>query len=157
MRHMATTHEGTFLVEGKRTYVFEVTDGRQVKGSDLRQPSAWPWRHSPQVPGVCYARLRATSPTYGAVMITIVAELGAERYYLMYLDTAISGPRLIRAWKRGHWIEHCFRTLKHLLETEACQVYDEDADYGHVVLRLMGCLVLFYTSRVICKGRLTMD
>ena len=25
------------------------------------------------------------------------------------------------------------------------------------VLRLMGCLVLFYASRVICKGRLTME
>jgi hypothetical protein len=29
--------------------------------------------------------------------------------------------------------------------------------YGHLVLRLMGCLVLFYTSQVICKGRLTME
>ncbi len=25
------------------------------------------------------------------------------------------------------------------------------------MLRLMGCLVLFYTSRVICKGRMTME
>ena len=25
------------------------------------------------------------------------------------------------------------------------------------VLRLMGCFVLFYTSRVVCKGRLTME
>jgi hypothetical protein len=25
------------------------------------------------------------------------------------------------------------------------------------VLRLMGCLVLFYTSRVICKGQLTVE
>jgi hypothetical protein len=25
------------------------------------------------------------------------------------------------------------------------------------VLRLMGCLVLFYASRVICKGRMTME
>ena len=33
----------------------------------------------------------------------------------------------------------------------------EDTYYGHLVLRLMGCLVLFYTSRVICKGRLTME
>jgi hypothetical protein len=57
MRHVATTHEGTLLVEGKSTYVFELADGRQVKGSDLRQPSAWLWRHSPQVPGVRYARL----------------------------------------------------------------------------------------------------
>jgi hypothetical protein len=31
------------------------------------------------------------------------------------------------------------------------------AYYGHLVLRLMGCLVSFYTSRVICKGRLTME
>ena len=69
----------------------------------------------------------------------------------------ISGPRLIRAWKRRHWIEYCFRTLKHLLATGACQVHSEDAYYGHLVLRLMGCLVLFYTSRVICKGRLTME
>jgi hypothetical protein len=29
--------------------------------------------------------------------------------------------------------------------------------YGHLVLRLMGCFVLFYTSRVICKGQLTME
>jgi hypothetical protein len=67
------------------------------------------------------------------------------------------GPRLIRAWKRRHWIEYCFRTLKHLLATGACQVRSEAAYYGYLVLRLMGCLVLFYTSRVVCKGRLTME
>jgi hypothetical protein len=39
MRHVATTHEGTLLVEGKSTYVFALPDGRQVKGSDLQQPS----------------------------------------------------------------------------------------------------------------------
>jgi hypothetical protein len=54
-------------------------------------------------------------------------------------------------------IEHCFRTLKHLLATGACQVQSEDAYYGHLVIRLMGCFVLFYTSRVICKGRMTME
>jgi hypothetical protein len=55
------------------------------------------------------------------------------------------------------WIEYCFRTLKHLLATDACQVHNEEAYYGHLVLRLIGCLVLFYTSRVVCKGRLTME
>jgi hypothetical protein len=43
------------------------------------------------------------------------------------------------------------------LATEACQVSSEDAYYGHLVLRLMASFVLFYTSRVICKGRLTME
>ena len=157
MRHVATAHEGTLLVEGKSTYVFALPDGRQVKGSDLQLPSEWPWRESPQVPGVRYVRLWATSPTYGAVTITIIKEPSADQYYVICLETAISSPRLIRAWKRRHWIEHCFRTLKHLLATGACQVHNEDAYYGHLVLRLMGCFVLFYTSRVICKGRLTME
>jgi hypothetical protein len=157
MCHVAVTHEGTLLVEGKSTYVFALPDGRQVNGHDLQTPSAWAWRHSPQTPWVRYARLRATSPTYGAVTITIVKEPGADQYYVMCLETAISSPRLIRAWKRRSWIEHCFRTLKHLLATGACQVHSEDAYYGHLVLRLMGCFVLFYTSRIICKGRLTME
>jgi hypothetical protein len=157
MRHVAITHEGTLLVEGKTTYVFELPDGRQVKGHDLQKPGDWPWRESPQVPGVRYVRLRATSPTYGAVTITMVKEPSADQYYVICLETAISAPRLIRAWKRRSWIEYCFRTLKHLLATGACQVHGEDAYYGHLVLRLMGCLVLFYTSRVICQGRLTME
>src|SRR5215831_17025551 len=157
MHHIATTHQGTFLVEGKSTYTFVLPDGRQVKGSDLQQPSDWSWRDSPQVPGVRYVRLRATSPTYGAVTLIIVHEPGVALYYLLCVETAISGPRLIRAWKRRYWIEHCFRTLKHLLATDACQVHSEDAYYGHLVLRLMGCFVLMYTSRVVCKGRLTME
>src|SRR6266446_6738607 len=157
MRHVATTHQGTFLVEGKSTYVFALADGRQVKGADLQHQRDWPWRDSPQVPGVRYARLRATSPTYGAVTLIVVDEHGEDQFYVMCLETAISAPRLIRAWKRRWWIEHCFRTLKHLLATGACQVHSEEAYYGHLVLRLMGCLVLFYTSRVICKGRLTME
>jgi hypothetical protein len=157
MRHVATTHQGTFLVEGKSTYVFELPDGRQVKGGDLQTQSAWPWRHSPQVPGMRYARLRATSSTYGAVTLIVVSEPREEQFYVMCLDTTISAPRLIRAWKRRWWIEYCFRTLKHLLATGACQVHSEEAYYGHLVLRLMGCFVLFYTSRVICKGRMTME
>jgi hypothetical protein len=57
MRHIATIHQGTFLVEGKSTYSFELSDGRQVKGHDLQQHREWPWRQSEQVPGVRYARL----------------------------------------------------------------------------------------------------
>jgi hypothetical protein len=157
MRHVATTHQSTLLVEGKSTYVFELPNGRQVKGSDLQQSSTWPWRDSPQVPGVRYVRLRAISPTYGTVTITIIQEPKVDQYYVMCLETALSSPRLIRAWKRRHWIEYCFRTLKHLLATGACQVHNEDAYYGHLVLRLMGCFMLFYTSRVVCKRGLTME
>ena len=109
------------------------------------------------MPGVRYARLRATSPTYGTVTLIIVSEPREEQFYVMCLATAISGPRLIRAWKRRHWIEYCFRTLKHLLAAGACQVQSEDAYYGHLVIRLMGSFVLFYTSRVVCNGQLTME
>ena len=157
MSYVTTMHQGTFLVEGKSSYVFELPDGRQVKGHDLQQHREWPWRQSEQVPGVRYARLRAISPTYGTVTLLVIEEPREAQFYLMCLDTAISGPRLIRAWKRRHWIEHCFRTLKHLLATGACQVQSEDAHYGHLVLRLMGCFVLLYTSRVVCQGWLTKE
>ena len=75
--------------------------------------------------------------------IIVLDAAGEEQFHVMCLATAISGPWLIRAWQRRHWIEHCFRTLKHLLATGVCQVHSEDAYYGHLVLRLMGCLVLF--------------
>jgi hypothetical protein len=81
MRHIATTHQGTFLVEGKSTYTFVLPDGRQVKGYDLQQDRDWPWRESEQVPGVRYARLWATSPTYGAVTLLVVNEPREEQFY----------------------------------------------------------------------------
>ena len=145
------------LVEGKVSYCFTLADGRQIKGHDLIEGKAWRWQQHPWEAGVRYVRLRATSPTYGQVTVIIVDEPGQDRFYLVCLETERSAPQLIRRWRRRHWIEHCFRTLKHLLATGACQVHSEAAYYGHLVLRLMGCLVLFYTSRVICKGRLTME
>jgi hypothetical protein len=91
------------------------------------------------------------------VTVVVVDEPGQERFSLMCLSTSLSAPQLIRRWRRRHWIEYGFRTLKHLLATEACHVRSDAAYYGHLVLRLMGCLVLFYTTRVVCKGRLTME
>jgi hypothetical protein len=156
MGHVRHRHQGTFLVEGKVTYTFTLTDGRHVNGHDLLA-GEWPWRTHPWTPGVCYVRLQATSPTYGAVTVVIVDEHGKDRYYLLCLETTLSGPVLIRRWRRRHWIEFVFRVLKHLLATESCQVHSEDAYYGHLVLRVMASFVLFYTSRVVCKGRLTME
>ena len=63
---------------------------------------------------------------------------------------------MIRRWRRRRWIAFVFRTLKQLLATEACQGHTEDAYSGHLVLRLRGSFILFYTARVICPGRLTM-
>ena len=157
MQYVGAQHRGTLLVEGKQSYTFILADGRKVKGSDLIHGEGWQWRQSPWEIGVSYVRLRATSPTYGQVTLVIVDEPSQDRFYLLCLATALSAPQLIRRWRRRTWIEFVFRTLKHLLATEACQVRSEDAYYGHLVLRLMGSFILFYTSRVICKGQLTME
>jgi len=53
--------------------------------------------------------------------------------------------------------EQTFRTLKHLLAAEACQVQTEDAYHGHLVLRLLAGLVLLYTARFCLQGRVTME
>jgi hypothetical protein len=157
MQYVGAQHQGTLLVEGKQSYSFRLADGRQIKGQDLIQGERWQWRQSPWEAGVSYVRLRATSPTYGPVTIVIVDEPGQDRFYLLCLETTCSAPQLIRRWRRRTWIEFVFRTLKHLLATEACQVHSEDAYYGHLVLRLIGSFILFYTARVVCKGRLTME
>jgi hypothetical protein len=157
MQHVHEAHQGTLLVEGKKSYVFTLADGQKVTGCDLIQGEVWRWRQHPWEAGVRYVRLRATSPTYGQVTVVIVDEPGQDRFYLLCVETTLSAPQLIRRWRRRHWIEFVFRTLKHLLATESCQVHSEDAYYGHLVLRLMASFVLFYTSRVICKGRLTME
>lgn len=158
MGHVEETHQGTLLVQGKTSYTFYLKDGRKVKGSDLiHDDYEWPWRQSLDAPHCRYARLRAKSPTYGEVTLILVDKPGEDRLYLMCFASPTPATRLLRFWSRRHWIEQVFRTLKHLLATEACQVHSEDAYYGHLVLRLMACFVLFYTSRVIFKGRVTMD
>lgn len=157
MGHVANIQHGTLRVEGKRTSVFSLPDGRRVKGQDWLSRDKWRWHDGAQLPGLPYARVTATSPTYGEVTRVIVDAPGKERYYLLCRATAITAPRLIKAGRRRSWIEHSFRTLKHLLATEACQVRGADADYGHLVLRLLAGLVVLYTARVLLKGRVTME
>lgn len=129
MGHVANVHQGTLLVQGKTIYTFYLEDGRKVHGRDFIQDDAWPWQQSWHAPGCRYARLRATSPTYGAVTVIIVDKPGEDRLYLFCLATQIQVTRLLRAWSRRNLIEQVFRILKHLLATEACQVHSEDAFY----------------------------
>ena len=157
MQHVHDVHQGIVLVEGKKSYTFTLADGQKITGHDLIHGKVRRWRQHPWEAGVRYARMRATSPTYGQVTVVIVDEPGEDLFYLLCLETERSAPQLIRRWRRRSWIDFVFRTLKHLLATEACQVHTEDAYYGHLVLRLMGSFILFYTARVICKGRLTME
>jgi hypothetical protein len=155
--HVHTHQQGALVVEGKQRYVFALPGGRLVTGADLRTQSDWPWRNSLQVRGLRYARLTAISATYGRVTLVLVDKPGEARVYLLCPATTISAPRLIRAWSRRRWIEHTFRTLKHLLAAEACQVQTEDAYYGHLVWRLWAGLVLLYTARFRVQGRVTME
>jgi hypothetical protein len=157
LAHVASHQRGTAVVEGKRTYVFRLSNGRRVTGQELLTRADWPWRDSLQLPGLRYARLTATSPTYGPVTVVIVKEPGEAGYDLRCQEPPRAAPRLIRAWKRRSWIAYSFRTLKHLLATDACQVHGDDAYYGHLGLRLLAGLVLLYTARRLLKGCVTME
>ena len=52
---------------------------------------------------------------------------------------------------------HHFRTHTHRLATAACQVQGEDADDGHVVVRLLAGVVVLYTARRLFNGRVTRE
>ena len=157
MRYVAKAHQGTLLVQGKRSYIFTLEDGRKVKGADLVKTDNWSWQQSLHAPGCRSVRLHARSRTYGQVLLVVVDRPGEKPFYLISMSLTIQVTRLIQAWNQRHWIEQMFRILKHLLAAEACQARTEDAYYGHFVLRLMAGFVLFYTSRVIFKGHVTME
>jgi DDE superfamily endonuclease len=157
MRHVDEAHQGTLLVQGKSHYTFNLQDGRKVKGSDLVKVDNWVWQHSLHAPGCRYVRLRARSRTYGDVVLVVVDKPRDKPFYLISMTLDIQVTRLIQAWNQRHWIEQMFRILKHLLATEACQARSENAYYGHFVLRLIAGVVLFYTSRFIFKGQVTME
>jgi hypothetical protein len=157
LAQVALQQHGTWLVEGKGRSIFHLPDGCRVTGQDLRTRPHWPWRDCLWLPGIRYARLTATSPTDGPVTVVIVEEASKERYSLLCHATTLTALRLIQAWKRRSWIAHHFRTFKHLLATDACQLQGEDAYYGHLVLRLLAGLVLLYTARILYKGRVTME
>lgn len=88
MAQVATVEQGTMLVEGKRSYVFSLPNGLRVKGRDLLSGDDWPWRDSMQVPGMRYAGLTATSPSYGPVTVVIAEPTGRDRYYLLATESA---------------------------------------------------------------------
>ena len=157
MRHVSNRHQGTLLVQGKSTSTFTLQNGQKVKGADLIKGDQWPWRQSLHAPGCRSARLRAKSATSGEVTLILVDKAGEDRFYVFCLASEIPATRLLRVWSRRNLIEQVFRILKHLLATDACQVHSEDAYYGHLALRLMASFVLYYTSRVLFKGRVTME
>jgi hypothetical protein len=154
---VATHLQGTWLVEGKSPYAFQLPDGRRVKGQAFRTRDDWPWHDRAPRPRVREARLTASRPPAGMVPVVIIDAPGEARFYLRCRATALTAPRLIRAWRRRRAMEHFFRILKHLLATEACQVHTEAASDGHLVLRLLAGLVLLYTSRILYKSRVTME
>ena len=82
---------------------------------------------------------------------------GEKRFYVLCRETRLSAPRLLRAWSRRSGIEHTFRTLKHWWATAAGQAQTEDASDGHLVLRVVAGLVLFYTAHRLFKGRVTRE
>ena len=155
--HVQTPRRGTWLVEGKRRYVFSLADGRRVTGVDLRTPADWPWRESHQAPGCRDARLTAPSAADGRVTRVLVDNAGEERCSWLCRETTMSAPRLIQAWGRRRGLEQTCRTRKHLLATAACQVQTAEASYEPLGLRLLAGLVFFYTARFGLQGRVTMD
>ncbi len=63
----------------KRSSILTRRDGRHGTGPALRAEEAWPWRQPPWEPRGRSARLRAPSPTSGAVTVESVDEAGQAR------------------------------------------------------------------------------
>ncbi len=96
MRHVADTHQGTLLVQGKATSTFYREDGRKVHGRDFIQDDDWSWQQRLHAPGCRSVRLQAKSPTYGVVTVIIVDKPGDDRLSLCCRATQVQVTRLLR-------------------------------------------------------------
>src|SRR5207245_11779022 len=105
MRHVAQAHQGTLLVQGKRSYTFTLEDGRKVKGSDLLKPDKWSWQQSLHAPGCRYVRMRAWSRTYGQVLLVLVDKPRESPVYLISMSLTLKVTRLLLAWYHGQWLD----------------------------------------------------
>jgi hypothetical protein len=153
MSYFSDFHEGLMLWQGKDSWVFYLHDGPKLKGKQLFEAPHLQWRFHPSLPGLLYARLRARSPSFGEVLLTLVKPPHDKPYYLICPPTRLPSTTLVELNRRRHWVEWCFRTLKHLLGTELCQVRTESAYYGHLVLRLIGLTILMLArQRRIAQG-----
>jgi hypothetical protein len=131
MTHIRQQPQGPFLVEGKVTAPFALADGRHVHGHDCLA-GEWPWRDPPWEPRGRDGRLQAQRPTDGAVTVVMVDEPGPDRVSRWCLETTLSGPVLMRRWRRRNGIALVLRVLKHLWATESCQGHSEEASSGHL-------------------------
>jgi hypothetical protein len=50
--HVAVHQQGTLLVDGQRTSIFDLPDGSRLKGQAFLTQSDWPWRDDLHLPGV---------------------------------------------------------------------------------------------------------
>jgi hypothetical protein len=157
LAHVARHQRGTAVVEGQRPDVFRLSNGRRVTGQERLTGADGPWRDRLPLPGLRSARLTATSPTYGTVTVVIVKAPGQQGYSLRCQATPRTAPRLIRAWKRRSWSADDFRTLKHVLATDAGHVQGEEASDGHLGWRLLAGLVRLYTARRLLNGCVTRE
>jgi len=148
--------DGTCGVEGQGTDRVPWADGRPVHG-DERREGAWPWRAPPWEPRGRAGRLPAPSPTDGVVPGVRVAEPGQERCALRGGETTRRGPVVRRRGRRRHGRAWVVRVLQPLWAPEAWHVPREEADEGPLVRRRMARGGGFDPSRVLGKGRLTME
>src|SRR5260370_16934938 len=83
MRYVAKAHQGTLLVQGKRSYIFTLEDGRKVKGADLVKTDNWSWQQSLHAPGCRYVRLHPRSRTYVQVLLALLDSPAANPFFLL--------------------------------------------------------------------------
>jgi len=114
MRSVASAHQGTLLVQGKRSSPFTREDGRKVTGADFVKPDHGSWQQRLSAPGCRSVRLRAWSRTDGQVLLVVVDKPAEKPLSLIAMSLTIQVTRLMQAWTQRHWIEHMFRILKPL-------------------------------------------
>ena len=127
------------VIAGKGNYTFTI-DTKKQKASQWKKTlklikNQW----GVEVPSL---RVKAVSPTFGALVLFFFEKSTTSTYYLMdFGETSLRSAEIWRIWKQHHIIEHFWKILKSVLQIKSMRLHD-DGLYASLLIKIVAYLLL---------------
>ena len=137
----------TILVHGKSNYVMTI-DEKKVKLSEHKKSIKLlsnQWGCDKPV-----YRTKATSPTFGKVVVLFLADRGKVRTMLVF-GKPLRACEILRIWSQHHGIEQYWRYLKTDLNLASMSLKGRNGAYANLGVKVMSYLLIQQVSRSVRK------
>ena len=137
----------TILVHGKSNYVMTIDEKRAKLSEHKKSIQLLSNQWGCDKP-VC--RTKATSPTFGKVVVLFFADRGKVRTMLVF-GKPLRACEILRIWSQHHGIEQYWRHLKTDLNLASMSLKGQSGAYANLAVKVMSYLLIQDVSRSVRK------